>query len=67
MLDKPKNTVSGPPEGITLRDKQMTALKMLESVLDNSDSLLKLYLVYKQARSFFSSKSSPMYARQPSC
>jgi len=43
MLDKPENTVSGPPEGITLRDKQMTALKMLESVLDNSDSLLKLY------------------------
>lgn len=31
------------PEGITLRDKQMTALNMLLSVLDGSASLLKLY------------------------
>src|SRR5260370_37949760 len=36
-------TVSSPPEGITLRDKQMAALNMLLSVLDNSASLLKLY------------------------
>jgi hypothetical protein len=36
-------TVSSSPEGITLRDKQMAALNMLLSVLDGSDSLLKLY------------------------
>jgi len=35
-------TVSSSP-GVTLRDKQMAALNMLLSVLDGSDSLLKLY------------------------
>jgi hypothetical protein len=39
----PNQTDSSSPEGITLRDKQMAALNMLLSVLDNSDSLLKLY------------------------
>lgn len=39
----PGETVSSSPEGITLRDKQMVALNMLLSVLDGSNSLLKLY------------------------
>lgn len=43
MSDQPAEKVSSSPEGVTLRDKQMTALNMLLSVLDKSDSLLKLY------------------------
>jgi hypothetical protein len=39
--DSPKNSVA---EGITTRDKQMTALKLLVSLLDESASLFKLYL-----------------------
>ena len=39
--DAPKNAAA---EGITTRDKQLTALKLLISLLDESASLLKLYL-----------------------
>ncbi len=47
--DVPKNVVAemgvhGPVDGITIRDKQMTSLKLLVSLLDESASLLKLYL-----------------------
>jgi hypothetical protein len=34
---------NGPVEGITLRDKQLTALKLFVSVLDETASLFKLY------------------------
>lgn len=39
--DSPQNVVA---DGITTRDKQMTAIKLLVSVLDETASLLKLYL-----------------------
>lgn len=47
--DTPKNAtaeagVHSSVEGVTTRDKQMTALKLLVSLLDESASLLKLYL-----------------------
>lgn len=46
--EAPKKVVAetggAPVEGITLRDKQMTALKLFVSVLDESVSLFKLYL-----------------------
>ncbi len=45
--DTPKNAAAVAmvhTEGITTRDKQMTALKLLISVLDESVGLLKLYL-----------------------